>query len=568
MMKSGMETSPLQQPVPGFANSTAVYFPCNREDALVFLSALCISESVPGPSIALPLEPTGIALLRDGVRDSEITLLEAGEQQRFVLLLEVAADVASLSRLITLSDIKSLVFAKQGHADDFRYRPVDEVDTASLPFRIEPALFGLPGPARFQVRTREPSYDDAAVAVDRLAAGVAFVLALAEAQPLCRSAAVDFLSKTVAETSAEDLSFACVCEVLLAPHVDQKRTERAVLLEAFSRATTSGGPRLLIENVEAQLASGQHDVGDSRTFARWAEMARDVLQSRVELTADHLTDERSMLLRGALLAITCDGPGTVAVFLDSEKPVGRKVAVIAAFMAGLRQGVQILSWSEKKRSLGWLPGLLRDLLSSFPDGGDAVAKELGVVWKGEGATRQAAVESRGRVLAQWSLPTVAEEQSALSREVGDSGYEQLGRGQMEGSLLTRLPSGHIIEVSEHRTKATQCRVLRFYCEKDRKQRSKKDVAAAFGGGGMVWYPGVLETGAVYLFCDVQRLPLIADSKFLCDKLIEAADALMQPLKKTRPRRTASGSAKQKSPGRVVAQASLLLPQEEPGDKSS
>ncbi len=114
-------------------NSARLFFPCNREDALLLLGSLCISEFFPIQSIQLPVQTEGLAIISSGLRGSESQLLAAGRSERFPVLVEVKSEVVGrLPRVIGYEDIIGLKFQTQAQADDFRFRPVDEFDTETF----------------------------------------------------------------------------------------------------------------------------------------------------------------------------------------------------------------------------------------------------------------------------------------------------------------------------------------------------------------------------------------------------------------------------------------------------
>src|SRR5688572_8850127 len=70
------------------------FFPCNREDALAFLGSLFVSADFILDSVSLPLQPEGVALLTEGLNETEQELLRAGRRERFPLLIEVSSSAA------------------------------------------------------------------------------------------------------------------------------------------------------------------------------------------------------------------------------------------------------------------------------------------------------------------------------------------------------------------------------------------------------------------------------------------------------------------------------------------
>jgi len=178
------------------SESKRVFFPCNREDALVLLGSLCISEFFPDQTIQLAIQPKGVALVDQGLRRAEEEMLEAGRKERFPILVEVAQGVVQeFPRVIEYKDILGLIFRNQTEADEFRFRPVDEFDTETFGFLVDGGLFGREGDPRFTIRSNDNDSEcKIGRAADRLAAGVHCILSLGITNPQCRKAIAGFFS--------------------------------------------------------------------------------------------------------------------------------------------------------------------------------------------------------------------------------------------------------------------------------------------------------------------------------------------------------------------------------------
>lgn len=532
-----------------------LYFPCNREDALMLLAGLYVGPAPMDDAAGISVAGSEIALLPDGVRLSEMELLRRGDAQRFVLLLDVGAAKAAGQKHFTTGDIRCLIFRSEQDAQAFRLRPVEEFDTRALPYRVDAALFDLPGPPRIQL-SRDPDPQGMVYLADRLAAGVAFVIILADGQARCRAPALHFLGADHGDTPNGDLTFQAACEELLLPAGSPGTSpERSLVLHGFRRASAGAGIGDLVAGLERQ-ASGPGVVGDARVITSWIRVARDVLQNRIELAGEQLSDDRSLVLRGALLALSCDRPEVVSAFLDSDRPPGPRVAVIAAFLAGLRQGVRSLPWEIKRSALRWLPALLEKLAGGLSSAPRRAGTLLRITSDGEHTDRKC-IAAGGLALVCWDVPAApAVPVSGVAGELRAAGYEVAGAGRLPGAVLTKIGhKGLEVEVSGRPDEGI--RVLRHYPGEARKQRKKKEIAAAFAAGGMFWYPGTLESGQLYLSCDVQHWPSPEQLEFLSSRLDCALDALLVPAKAQRPsKRAAAGQRRKAGPkGTPAAQGS-------------
>ena len=55
----------------GLSAAQRFFFPCNREDALLFLGSLFVSPGFPLNGVRLPVDGDGIALLTEALRQAE-----------------------------------------------------------------------------------------------------------------------------------------------------------------------------------------------------------------------------------------------------------------------------------------------------------------------------------------------------------------------------------------------------------------------------------------------------------------------------------------------------------------
>ena len=528
------------QDVPNAPGEESLFFPCNREDALLLLGSLCISDFFPDASVRLAIQPEGIALLDQGLRGSEEELIKGGRPERFPVLIEVAHHVGDRNpRAIEYGDVLGLVLRTQSEAEQFRYRPVEEFDTETFECRADGALFGLPGDSRFNIRgIPDKSKLDAGRVVDRLSAGVHSVLALGNARPDCRAAIAEFLGREPGhEPGNEEMDFATAGDILVEaqPGTVYSKHQRAIVSAFASFEGTSS--RMLIEEVAknfSSLSGGDEDA--ARKESRWIEIAGDVIRSRIALGGDQLSDDRSVLLRGALLGLAVDKADALFAFLDAEKPSGPRVTTTAAFLAGLKQGVMNSSWKEKKPNVEALSSLARILTCGVATSPDKLANTLTVSKRETESTSTLSISAGDISLAEWTTKREVPPDGLSQLWIDDFqsfGYEVLGRGRSGHSWRLRLAPAHEVELTHCACGTLRFPLLRFYLENGQKLRRAKELVELSRKGGVFWYPGIDEEGRAYLSCDLPVLPDGQARELIWRKLMEALDAFLVPAKVAR-----------------------------------
>lgn len=528
------------------------YFPCNREDALFFLGSLCISDYFPIKSVRLPLQPEGIALISSGLRRSEAELLQAGQPQRFPILVEVNPEVAlRVPRIIGYGDIISLTFRTQSEADDFKFRPVDEFDTETFQCCVDENLFDHEGDPRFST---DATGNDSKLSIgrfaDRLSAGVFCLMLLGESKPICRLPAACFLNGTMHETlGSEELDFIATCEILLGGRSGISRSKHQTSVVSAFAAYSGTGPHPLIDDVLKQNLSCDPPIeGSSHQIEAWANFARDVIAGRVALNGDHLSDDKSVILRGALLGVVTDKVDALTTFLDAEKPSGPKVTTEAAFLVGLKQGLLNTSWKDKKDYLQLLSPLARIIISALADTTPAFDKIFSVSTNETDSTSTVVISSPGIILAEWS----EKKEFVLDdffvewrKELDQLEYVITGRGRSKNSCVVRLSSGLSVEITHCFSDEIEFLTLKFYFSDDQKLKKIKDLNAAFSDAGMFWYPHWDEAKQAYLSCDLPSQPDTREWGLIARKLTEAIDICVIPKKAPRGRKKMSTSQSEK-----------------------
>jgi len=519
-------------------SSGRLFFPCNREDALILLGGLGVSEFYLGFNVALALQVDGIALLEDGLRLSEEVLLNAGRSENFPVLVEVCSSTMfKAPRFIEHDKIIGLCFRSQSEADDFRLRPVDEFDTETYVCRVDPGLFGMEGAARFTIRSESDALPVGQVA-DRLAAGVHCVLSLGNVRAECRNAILSFLSRLSGGEEFESLDFAIAFMASIEPPATSSVLfkRQAAVISAFLNADDIS-PRGLMETLQSKLVSISQgsDTSEERD-RRWGEVADAVISNRVALTGELLSDDKSILLRGALLALVVDSVESLSVFLDAEKPSGPNVTTLAAFLVGLKQGVTNTSWKYKKDVPQQISFLIKFIVRALVKSPPAMERLFTRLEEASGTAPMVSIVADGHTLAKW-----AEERAHVLDEVAlawledfeSHGFEVVGRGRESHSWVIRLSEEHLVEVVHSQSGDSRFPSFRFYLDTDRPLKKLKDLNAIQSGGAKFWYLGKEEEGGRFLFCDLPSLPDPVGAELISRMLVEALELYLVPKKSPR-----------------------------------
>ena len=342
------------------STGTGRFFPCNREDAILLLGGLCISAGFPEGRLRLAVSAGRPARLSDGLRAEEETLLNGGNAACFPILLELGGETGHGAGTIRFPEIRRLVFRTQADADAFLFRPFDEFDPGDMPHDVRPDRFGLPGPARFTLREDGP--DAHARIADRVAAGIHYVLQLAETWPSCMQAAATFLGG-----GNDSMDMPSAGSLIASAFGDRTHgCGRAghVITASFLRMDVPS-PAEMLDCLDEEFA--MHESEDPETRAkeeRWLAVMREVVANTRMLGKDLLGDEGAVLYRGALLATMTESPGAIGAFLSRDNLAGPHVCCMAAFLTGLKTGVMNMPWRLKSRQAGRLSGILDSLLAS------------------------------------------------------------------------------------------------------------------------------------------------------------------------------------------------------------
>lgn len=550
---STLTQAPAASPSPvDTTDASRVFFPCNREDALLLLGGLCISQWFAEPNVRLAVDVTGAALVADGLLGEEESLLCGDVAGRFPVLIEVPAALGKRTPvLIEIGEVRRLVFRTQADADAFRYRPVDEFDPGYLAYAIEPDRFGRAGAARFHIRSTDSREAvDLGHAADRIIAGVFSMVTVANAQEACRAPMARLISGNVG-TADLPLSVSDVIARLALGLSGAGNRHTDLIVDAFA-ASDGASPRELIDAIASGFERASPPDPHAREIeGRWLQVARDVARGKVELNGDLLSDDKSILLRAALLATFAKGPQAVLAFLNAEKPAGARVATIASFLVGLKRGVIGESWARKERHTRELGSAMAEFLRSIPDLTAGRSSPFRIEELQQEAAMVQAV-SVGQVrLAEWKSLRKREPdpiEVAWMEQLAGSGYMVLGAGEAAHGWLVRPPGADRIldlRLAAVGNPPKRFPVFRFSFTEGQKFRKTKELAADFEAGGRLWALRHVPARGPLLICEVPSLPVGDDLALFLDALEDAIQLCVAPAKAVRkPRRNATKSDSQ------------------------
>ena len=292
-------------------------------------------------------------------------------------------------------------------------------------------------------------------------------------------------------------------------------------MSAFVEAETSE-PRILIEEVSRRLLlSAGSDEKSMRRESRWVEVARNVLNSRVELNGDQLSDDKSVLLRAALLGSVVGNVDSLSAFLNAEKPSGPWVTTTAAFLVGLKLGLVNASWKDKKSQARQLSSLSGVMLRAIAAPHRNIRDLLSVTMNETDTMSTLLVSAGGIQFAEWvekrQLPPDPVLQHWLD-ELARLGYPATGPGRETYSWTIRLSEVSCVEVVPLQVGSCEFPGFRYYLPEGARLKKPKDLTGILGIPGCFWHPFRDLDDKEMLYCDLVSLPAKRDIEFLAVQL--------------------------------------------------
>jgi hypothetical protein len=523
------------------------FVPSNRERILQQLGALVLSPDFP-PSAGTPAGASRAPLvIHDGLRTEEIDILAGGRPQRFPVLAEIRSEAClDGASAFGIQDVVALHFRTEEEASDFRFRPVDELNTEYLRCTPERSLFALDGASRFASvgPATAPERSREASSADRIAGAISCVLELAAIDPGCTQPVADLLSGGGPVPWLNCIDGFSTTTIKSGP-----AGAHAAIVRAFIEHE-GGSPSRLVAEIGRQLDE-LSDPDVAPTIPAWLHRAEAVLSNQMVLDGKILSDDGMIALRAAILAAVVDDVQDLVAFLNAARPAGRQVVVAAAFLIGLKTGVADLSWHRKLPRLDLLSPLLVALhhpdqatrataLSAFqPEPDESVSPfDLVLYWRDQQLLRWTPPQPTLAVPAPVPLaeyPIVECEVPAVREETGTPECADRMHS-LEG------PDGRTIKV----TPAASDELLTSLClalgENDR-LRKHKEILEAACTPGICWRVGVTAAGTGALYADISSGAADDVMEAMILKLPAALSLYLAPVKpKGRARKTKAKAA--------------------------
>ncbi len=499
----------------------ATFFPCNREDAILLLGGLCIPTGFPGDKLRLAICDGRPARLPDGLREEEAILLNGGNPVCFPVLLELGEETGNDTGTIRYPDIRKLVFRTQEEANAFIFRPFDEFDPSEMAHDVMPERFGLPGAPRFTLR--ENGSDAHARLADRVAAGIHYVLVLAERFPACMNAAITFLGGGPGNNGADTASVRALIAAL--SNDGQSGDSRAgrIIAASFLKMDLPSPPEML-DCLDEEFAMHESDDPEIHTKeSRWLHILHEVVANRRMLSKEILGDEGAVLYRGALLATMTDTPEAIGSFLSQDSLAGPRVCCMAAFLTGLKTGVIGMPWRLKKRQTERLAGLLDRLLT--PPFSTVLETEN----VRQGDKQYTTVRCGNTPLLSLEATTESEDGELQPDRLSD---DEQTITSSTGQWLD-LDDDFRVEVRMNESAGFAFPTLFWSIPKTRSPIRQTDIRAFHECGGKLWYLRHNENGQ-WLACDLPSPPRPEHLPMLAACLKQAICDCLKPEKKKKP----------------------------------
>lgn len=510
---------------------TGIFFPCNREDAILLLGGLCISAGFPEGKIRLALSAGRPARLTDGLRQEEEELLNGGNAACFPLLLELGEEAGNDASKIRFPEIRKLVFRTQEEADAFLFRPFDEFDPKEMAHEVQPDRFGLPGSSRFTLR--ENSAREHARGADRVAAGIHYVLQLAETWPSCTKAAATFLGDGNDSTDMPSVG-TLIASVFSDGQNGCSRAGR-LIAASFLRMDLPS-PQEMLDCLDEEFAMNESEdpkIHDKE--AKWLAVMREVVANRRMLREDILGDESAVLYRGALLATMTETPEAIGAFLSRDNLAGPHVCCMAAFLAGLKTGVINMPWRLKSRQPARLSGIIDRLLTP------SVSTVLETQSRCHGGRQYTTVRCGHTALLSLETEATAESDCAdLQRESIPDDGQTVPPDRRQWLDLEDFR----VEVRMNESAAFTFPTLVWTIPETRSLVRQADIRALHEHGGKLWYLRHSES-VQWLACDLPGLPVPEHLPMLAAGLKQAIRECLKPekTKKTASKREKTAAAR-------------------------
>lgn len=312
--------------------TTAYYLPTNFREAFTILESYRVAPC-PGRGMRhISQRP----VLSDGLRETEGVIITAGKPGEFPILLELKdslslsqADASFQTDVLPLAKIHTMVFRHQDELDLFASKSFDNASMEGVPVAVCPALFSLPGDARFLAGPKSAQVETAGWKyADQICGLVAAVLKAADVHPAARSIPVVAM--------VPGFKPAVILE-LISRNPDARDPAQALagLMRRYHGQIGLDPLRLLDD---ALLVLRNTDV-EPRKLAAFDRLVRGILASDFTRRSGSLSDDGDVPLRALMLVIQRESTADIlSDRINGELP-GPLVYTFAAMLAGMREGL-------------------------------------------------------------------------------------------------------------------------------------------------------------------------------------------------------------------------------------
>jgi hypothetical protein len=336
-----------------------LYLPTNLREFMSILENVRVAVE-PGRSLEhLNPRPT----VEPPLRTAEAEVITAGRDGDFPILLEVReARLPTANGIQTtslpLSDVTRAVFRSDKERDIILNRRLDNVPTDLVRLDVDATLFGSEGESRYVADLISADGPGATwKAADQLGGALAGLMAAAEIHPDVGPQVTSFLDGGLEQLSLSDFLRS------------DAGTAGGSAVEVIRRHHDSAGQdgQLLLEELVAKLGSGDMPAEEIEAFRT---RMGAILSSDEVRRPGSLSDEKNVLLRALSLLVQRASLEDVLADRIAGKLPGPRVFLMAAALAGMRDGLARLG-SERKAPYA---DVLGQLTADVENGSVEIAK--------------------------------------------------------------------------------------------------------------------------------------------------------------------------------------------------
>lgn len=333
-----------------------LYLPTNLREFMSILEGVRVTVE-PGRSLE-HLNPRPI--VEPPLKSAEAEIITAGRDGDFPVLLEVRkgrlpdADGIQTATL-PLSDVTRVIFRSDKERDIILNRRLENVPTDLVRLDVDPTLFGSEGQSRVVAGSMSADLPGATWrAADQLGGALAGLMSAAEIHPDVGPLVSSFLDGRWEQLGLRDL---------LGP---DRGTAGGRAVEVIRRHHGSAGQDglLLLDELVAKLGGGVMPAEEVEAFGK---RMGAILSSDEVRKPGSLSDDKNVLLRALSLLVQRASLEDVLADRIAGKLAGPRVYLIAAVLAGMRDGLARLGSERKSRYADVLGRLTADVENGSVD---------------------------------------------------------------------------------------------------------------------------------------------------------------------------------------------------------